>query len=178
MNERSSTARFFLALWPGEGELDAVSKWQHSIDWPSAVRLTPRQKVHATLHFIGQLPAERLPELIEALTVPAHPVQIDFDQLEQWGGGLTVLTASRMPAELLDLHARLRDRLLALGLPVEARPYRPHVTLARDAGRSLPSRPHGRTLHGVAWRSNGYVLVESARGRYKILACYGHEPSR
>lgn len=178
MNERSPSARLFLALWPGEGELDAVSKWQQSIDWPSTVRFTPRQKVHVTLHFIGQLSAERLPELIEALTVPAPPVRIDFDQLEQWGSGLTVLTPSRLPAALLKLHARLRDRLLALALPVEDRPYRPHVTLARNAGRSLPTRPRGRTLPGVDWRSNGFVLVESARGRYRILACYGHTPSR
>lgn len=172
MNASSSTTRLFLALWPDEAELAAVSNWQHAFDWPTGARLTPPKNVHATLHFIGQVPSARLPELETELAVPLRPFEVTFEQPELWGRGLAVLNAGHVPPALRELHAALGEKLLALGLTVETRTYRPHVTLARGLGPMLPPERDGQTPPGVKWRCSGYALVESAAGRYNLLARY------
>jgi 2'-5' RNA ligase len=66
------------------------------------------------------------------------------------------------------LQRALGDALRALGLPVEARRFRPHVTLARRAtGAALPPAP----LH-CRWAVDDVALVESrgpASGGYRVL---------
>jgi 2'-5' RNA ligase len=162
----------FLALWPGDAELEAVAQVQRSLPWPATARLIPRENIHVTLHFIGQMPRGRLHELIAATAVPARPVQFSFDRIALWSRGLVVLTASHRPAELLDLHSALSERLVRLGLPVDARPYHPHITLARSAGGSASFLMRVRAPSEVEWRAKGHVLVESAGGRYNVLARY------
>jgi site-specific recombinase XerD len=49
--------------------------------------------------------------------------------------------------------------------PIESRPYRPHVTLARRGQGAAPKRPIGQ----ITWRASGYALVESAGGKYSVL---------
>jgi 2'-5' RNA ligase len=58
------------------------------------------------------------------------------------------------------------------GVPLEARPWQPHVTLARRAEGAL-APDDGRALR---WRVRGYVLVESrlgSNGGYRVLRRYG-----
>jgi RNA 2',3'-cyclic 3'-phosphodiesterase len=162
----------FLALWRGDTELDAVAKVQQSLPWPATARLTARENIHVTLHFIGQMPRGRLQELIGGISVRAPPVELTFERLELWSRGLVVLTASHRPAALLELHAALGERLVRLGLPVDARPYLPHITLARSAGASASFLMRARAPSEVTWRAVGHVLVESTGGRYHVLARY------
>jgi RNA 2',3'-cyclic 3'-phosphodiesterase len=72
-----------------------------------------------------------------------------------------------VPPALGALHARLGAAMAALGLTVETRPFRPHVTLARRAAGALPPPPAA----GLAWRADGYALVDSSAG-YRVLARY------
>jgi 2'-5' RNA ligase len=152
--------------------LDAVATLQQALPWPAAARPTRRQNVHVTLHFIGQVPRSRLPELVDAFAVAPPTIRLTFDRLALWSRGLVVLTASRPPGALLELHAALGDRLRDADLPVEPRPYCPHITLARTADASVLSSEQARAQLGVTWRSEGYALVESAGGSYNVLARY------
>jgi 2'-5' RNA ligase len=71
-----------------------------------------------------------------------------------------------MPAGLRSLHAALGDGLRAQGLPMEAREYRPHVTLARRAEGSVPPVQ----APGLRWRITACVLVKSVPGAgYRVL---------
>lgn len=169
---RLPASRLFLALWPGGGELDAVAKVQQSLPWPATARLTPRENIHVTLHFIGQMPRGRLPELIGAFAVASRPVELTFDRIELWGRGLVALTASHTPAALLDLHAALSETLVRNGLPVDSRPYLPHITLARNAGTSASFLMRAPEPLEVKWRTSGHVFVESAGGRYNVISRY------
>ncbi|MDL2354640.1 MAG: hypothetical protein QFF03_05235 [Pseudomonadota bacterium] len=61
-------------------------------------------------------------------------------------------------------------------MPPEARPYRPHVTLARRAGPALAAL-QGPT---VRWHIDRYALMESTLGEradYGIVQSYAAEPS-
>jgi 2'-5' RNA ligase len=158
--------RLFLALWPSVETLDRLREFQSRCTWPAGARQTPQSNLHVTLHFIGDVVPSRLPDLISAFAVPTAAVSLRFDQCESWGRGLTVLVAEQVPQPLRDLHEELAGRLRELALPVESRPYRPHVTLARDAARFKPP------ADAVAWQSSGHSLVESAGGAYRVLSSY------
>lgn len=75
-----------------------------------------------------------------------------------------------VPAALLELHAELGAALRRLSLPLELRPFRPHVTLARRAaGAVMPVAPKA-----VNWTVNHYLLVHSLPGRagYEVIREY------
>jgi len=170
----TAAARLFLALWPDEPALDAAVAWQRSFDWPAQARPTAREALHVTLHFLGDVPRERLPALALALRVPVDPFTLVLDEARVWHGGIAVLEPSDVPAPLTLLHGRLAAALREAGQAVDARPYRPHLTLARHAPLA---RPPAQAPAAPAWRAWSYALVESRAGRYATLAAYGDRPA-
>jgi 2'-5' RNA ligase len=156
-----SSLRLFLGLWPPPGtlaELQAnAAMWQGS----AAARRSPPERWHITLHFLGEVAAERLPALREGLQARWQGCELALDRAQVWPGGIAVLEAQDVPPALEQLHRTLGAQLQALGLPVEARRYRPHVTLARKAFGSRP--PAGfAPLHWPA--EAGFVLAQSLPG--------------
>jgi 2'-5' RNA ligase len=127
----------------------------------------PAERLHLTLHFIGAVPVARLAEVGDGLAVPCAPFDLQFDEAAAWPRGLAVLSPREVPAALVELHQRLAGALQRLALPVESRPWRPHVTLARRAAGAVPpaAAPAGR------WAVRGYALVQS-QGGYRTLRHY------
>lgn len=141
--------------------------WQRDWWWPPGARVEPADRLHLTLHFIGQVPVARVDDLAAALRVPLVPFQIEFGHAEIWPRGLAVLNPLAVAQELVDLHRGLRGALQRLALPVEERAFRPHLTLARKAaGAVAPAQPLR-----LRWQVRDYTLVSSARG-YRVLARY------
>jgi 2'-5' RNA ligase len=141
-------------------------------DWPASARRTRPERLHITLHFIGNVAADRLPELRQGLQVQWDPGELVLDRPTVWPGGIAVLEAQRVPPELQALHAALGDALLVLDLPVESRPWRPHVTLARKAFGAHPPM----SAEPVQWRAaRVYVLVQSLPGGrgYEPMESFG-----
>jgi RNA 2',3'-cyclic 3'-phosphodiesterase len=160
--------RLFVAIWPDEEVRAAIAAWQQAWVWPAQADPVKSDRMHLTLHFIGDVPAGRLPELSQGLAAPFEPFTLELDQGDVWPSGVAVLRPHVQPPQLLRLHQDLRERLVSLGLPVETRPYRAHVTLARRArGAKPPERGAG-----LRWRIGaGYVLVRSLPGGagYRLL---------
>jgi 2'-5' RNA ligase len=89
-----------------------------------------------------------------------------------WPGGIAVLEAGQVGSGLVAWHSRLADALRALDLPVEHRPWRPHVTLARKAFGAHPPA----VVEPVTWRVEPtYLLVQSLPGGrgYEPVASFG-----
>jgi RNA 2',3'-cyclic 3'-phosphodiesterase len=162
------TSRLFLALWPDPAVRDELRAWRDGWQWPRGASPVADDKLHLTLHFLGSQPSERVAELADGLAVPCAPFQVELGVAVVWPGGVAVLEPSSTPPELLRLHANLSDALLKLGLVPEARPYRPHVTMARRAGGAV-APADGRQL---AWEVTGYALVESRPGGYEVVRVY------
>lgn len=163
-----SAARVFYALWPDAAVRGALQAHQRVWAWPGGVSLTRPERLHLTLHFLGEVPTALLAPLADALPRRPEPFELRLTQPALWRGGLAVLLAEEAPAGLLALHARLAQAIRSLDLPVETRPFAPHVTLARRARHAgPPGRPEP-----VAWTARGAVLVESVRpqGGYRVLA--------
>jgi len=168
---RPPSHRLFLALWPDDTVRCRVR--EHAQGWfipPGSVRYGPPDW-HVTLHFLGKVLAERVPDIAAGIDVPREPFELVLDQPRIWPRGLAVIGASTIPQALKSLHARVGEALLGLDQAVETRPYRPHLTLARRAEAAVkPDAPVP-----VAWPVSGFVLVVStgrADHRYEVLREY------
>jgi 2'-5' RNA ligase len=145
------------------------------ITWPARAAPVPDARLHLTLHFLGNVPLARVPEIAAALPAPGPAFELRFGTLQAWRGGLVVLCPLAVPPALAALHATLGERLRELGLRVEARRFRPHVTLARHAAGASPLPP----VPLLRWRAAGAVLVQSRpEGGYTVLARATGGPGR
>lgn len=136
---------------------------------PPGARAVSDANLHATLHFIGAVDRERIPALWAAMAkVQAPPVRLAATGLAIWKGAMLVLQLQG-DAALASLHADTGAALRACGITLDARPFSPHVTLARGAaGVELPPAPHP-----LDWLATGFSLVESVGGpapAYRVLA--------
>lgn len=165
------SARLFIALWPGAAQQQALRAWCEPGLAGAGTKPVAQQQLHLTLHFLGAVPRERLPQLRSALRVPLQAFELGFSRCERWPGGLLVVVPDAVPPALAALHAALRDVLTGLGLRMEERALRPHITLARRHTGPLPPAP----TETLRWEVSAYVLVESRSrpgGRYVILQTY------
>lgn len=152
-------ARVFFALWPDErvrSELDRVAARLHKL---RGGRRTRAETIHLTLVFIGEVPRAELPRLQEGAADIAVPVfEIVFDQAECWRHNrIAFVTTSRPPPELMGLVTALEAVLERIPIAFDRRPYKPHVTLVRNAD----CRPEGPPLQPILWTAREFVLVES-----------------
>ena len=165
------TLRLFLALWPDTEVRSALRGQALRWGWPDAARRYDESDWHLTLHFLGALPSERLAGLRAGLAVEVEPFELRLDRAELWPRGIALLGCTEPPAALQRLHADLGQAMRRLGLEPDARPYRPHLTLARNAtGAQLPLE-----APRIAWPVRGYALVRStsdARWRYDAVQQY------
>jgi 2'-5' RNA ligase len=171
MSGEPATSRLFLALWPSPGVRGALREWRDGWQWPRGATPVHPERLHMTLHFLGAVANERLPELVEGLRVPFSPFELRFGHPVLWPHGVAVLEPDTAPKRLLQLQEGLGGALQRLALPVEARPFRPHVTLARRANAALPP------MQGppIRWRVGSYALMESrlgAGGGYSVIQRY------
>lgn len=144
---------------------DAVMSHAEAWAWPRNTRRVPRERLHITLHFLGMVPHAQLEELATAIAVPSESFDLRLTTPTLWPRGIAVLCPPSMPPAATSLHARLAEALLHFGHEPEARAWKPHVTLARDAvGAVPPAEPVD-----IAWRVSGHVLVESASQQYTVL---------
>ncbi len=138
------------------------------------LRWTRPEKLHITLTFIGDWPEERLGEMKSALgdVDVAGPVAIAMR-------GLGWLPNPRLPHALytgveagegLRALAEASNRAVAsLGVKLEDRVYRPHVTLARVRGRMRGVRLPGDTEAIASFEASSFFLYLSSEGKYTKL---------
>jgi 2'-5' RNA ligase len=155
--------------------LDRLVSWQRAELAGSDVRVVPREHLHVTLAFLGSRPADDVPTVVEALRAAAAVAEPPLLQAlryhETRSVGMVVL------AETDDRAVRFADdlqrRLAELGVyRREARPWLPHVTVARFRARprldlAPPDlgviSPSDASLYNSVLRSTGaqYVILES-----------------
>ncbi|MET7960385.1 RNA 2',3'-cyclic phosphodiesterase [Micromonospora zamorensis] len=156
------------------------------------VRLADPAHLHVTLAFLGDVEAARLVEVESALGLAAEGFSDGRNALPRYslgGGGRfgqgrsTVLWVGlRGEVEALHVLAGLvRSRLRQARLPCDARPFRPHLTVARPGDRmDLADIEADRTdlddYQGPEWPATELLLMrshlDSRRSRYDRLAAW------
>lgn len=159
--------RLFLALWPEPGQAARWQAWADEQVWPSGTRRHRTSDLHLTLHFLGGTSEAQRVALEAQLPRAIPPLDLRLSRWQDWGG-IAVLRPASEPPGLLDLQGQLGALLRRLGLPVEARTYQPHVTLARRA----PGW-HPRSAPDFPWRATRLVLAESRQGYHALWSSAG-----
>jgi len=169
----SEQPRLFIALLPDDTVRRSLVDYRDGWRWQGRPARVRDDKLHVTLHFLGNVARVRLPELRAAIAVPFASFDLVLGRPALWPRGIAVIEPLIVPDALQALHGALKESLRRLGLPVESRSFRPHVAFARRAQQAgFPVQ----TLDAV-WRVKDYALVESRleTGEYRVLERYAAE---
>jgi RNA 2',3'-cyclic 3'-phosphodiesterase len=164
-------ARIFLAICPPQPIRTALTRYQNTCTWNRRGALVSPTKFHITLCFIGEVERQSLAEISQALNIPFTPFDLKLDRPELWEGGIAVLRPSKLPGEFLTLQESLSKRVHELGLRVEKRDLRLHLTLARDSYGAIWPKQKFK----IVWPVHHYALLESrlnSPAPYKELQKY------
>ncbi|HXH20126.1 MAG TPA: RNA 2',3'-cyclic phosphodiesterase [Chitinophagales bacterium] len=177
MTKVKETRRLFIAInlpEPVRNELAAVGSFFRN----PAVRWTPAENLHITLHFIGETRLDEIHQLrkkITAVTAGASSFEITLDRLKVIKKhGRPVMIWARMQAgEGFQLLASQLQKNLPgddTGTPV------PHVTLARIKKGILPDIPAMPDVKQLSWHVHKFELMNSEPGNpapvYSIVESY------
>ena len=125
--------RCFLALAPDAASRDALA----ALDVPLNARRVPYEQLHLTVAFIGQLPRETGAMLAERLQSDAFTIPpASVTKIECWPSRMhprLMVAVLEMSEAFAGLNRRVRSLMEEAGLPLDARAFRPHITLARFA---------------------------------------------
>ena len=155
----AATVRVFYALVPDDAIRVQFVTLARDVARRSRGRAIMGDHVHLTLAFLGDVAASTLPVLRRiGDQLPHVGAVLAFDVLGAWrASGVAWVAPGVVAPALLDLYAALREALAAAGFDVDARPFRPHVTLARRC-----VQPHPRAqCTPIRWPVNRLCLVGS-----------------
>jgi RNA 2',3'-cyclic 3'-phosphodiesterase len=117
------------------GELAAVLSRLRSKE--DGLRWTEPESWHITLQFLGNTAEENYANLVEhLLEVHSPPVPVRLEELGFFERAGAFFAGVGLTPELLSLERRVSAATSLCGFAHEARPYHPHITLARDKGKS------------------------------------------
>ena len=169
--------RLFVAIDLDKTARAALAKEQHRIariiesSDRTAPKWVPPERLHLTLVFLGEIAEGLLPALTEAFGA-----ELSAEPFTAVVRGLGVFPRHGAPRalwigladgadEVADIQRQMADRMVRVGVPLEDRPYQPHLTLARwrtsrpsAAGRVLAADDHREVArvavdHIVLYRS-------------------------
>jgi 2'-5' RNA ligase len=100
------------------------------------IKWIPAENLHITTKFIGEWPEGRLNEMIDALrrTAPGPPIEISINGLGWFPNPHSprvLVAAVHAPESLRKLAHSIAETTDGLGVPMETKPYSPHLTLAK-----------------------------------------------
>jgi 2'-5' RNA ligase len=177
--------RLFVAVTPPPEALDELrSATAEMRSARSELRWTRPDQWHLTLAFLGEVDDAARADLTVRLSrvAPRHPPpRLALTGAGRFGDRVLWTRVTGDVAALRRLAASVRAAALRARLPVEERPYRPHLTLARGRdGADL--RPVVDALAGFAgrtWTARELHLVRSHLGagpartsRYELLTSW------
>lgn len=156
--------RLFFALWP---EPDTQQRWNTLLaDYvkPLGGRRVPAANLHLTLAFLGEVPGTRINALLRlGDDLPRDSFTLRLDRIESWKKpGLACLRPAEVPMSLTRLAGLLHTGLQQEGFAVEARVFKPHVTLSRQIIIPADSLPVWPVLE---WPVSAVALVRSEPSR-------------
>jgi 2'-5' RNA ligase len=162
--------RLFFALWPDEGVRIALARIARALPRRRG-RLVPASNLHMTAVFVGATDARTCDSLqARAGDIDAREFFLTLTHIGYFSRSRILrLGADECPAALTDLVRQLNTCLTVCALTPELRPFRPHVTLRRDAA------PLSTDLRvpPVKWSVHSFCLMASETrpegARYEIL---------
>ena len=160
--------RLFVAIELDDGARIAIADEQRRLKrlvGEGALKWVRPEHMHLTLAFLGEVDEDRSRALVDAMrkSIAHAPVAIAF-------GGIGLfpphgpprvlwLGVSAGEAEVIDIQRVVAERVRGVGVELEARPFHPHLTLARWRSSRQSDR---RRLDGVDTREAVARITASA----------------
>jgi 2'-5' RNA ligase len=164
--------RLFVAVpvtEPAREQILRLLSQLRAASWP--VRWVHDEVLHMTLKFFGEVGAERLDVIAEALRFAAGgagalPLQLgDLGAFPSRSRPRILWVGVNAPAALELLQDRIERGCEAIGFPPEGAPFQPHITLGRvREGQRLPPgglEQHANDFDRVPFVGQELVLYES-----------------
>jgi 2'-5' RNA ligase len=170
--------RLFLAIEPtGDARAilsDVLSRAGNSLGPAgAAVRWITPENLHLTLQFLGEVERDRLASLVASLRPPIalRPFALSLDRFGVFPASgpprILWLGIGKGAGEVGQIYDELSRRLIALGFDREARPFSPHLTVARvrdphrARGQAIRTTLASIVLPAVEWPVTHATLFES-----------------
>jgi 2'-5' RNA ligase len=165
-------ARLFFALWPDAGTRAALADAAMRVDIRAARRVQA-DDLHLTLSFLGEVGAIERRHLAGMAAPDLPGFTLEFGLCGWWRAShVAWLAPLAVPVALDALQAWTAAAGARVGVAPEVRPFRPHVTIARQATR-VPRASGGLEL---TWQVTDFALVESVADprstRYRVCAAW------
>lgn len=157
-------------------------------DRPGAPRWVGRETQHVTLAFFGDVPQAQVPGLVDAVgaalgTVEVHLRLAGAGTFPERGAPRVLWVGVDGDLDVLaGLAAAAADAARSVNVPVDRRPYRPHLTLGRWPAAAEADRRLVAALGNYAgphFTAGEVVLMRSHHGsthRYETVAGWGGAP--
>jgi RNA 2',3'-cyclic 3'-phosphodiesterase len=125
--------RLFFALLPDAATRERIAAAADALPLVPPARIVPRENFHLTLAFVGDIPASRVPVLVEiGRAQRIERFSLRFDRYEHWPEpAVLVAAAGTFPPALERLWRQLHRELAKHHWAPDPERLRPHVTLAR-----------------------------------------------
>jgi 2'-5' RNA ligase len=155
--------RLFFALWPSDALKAAIEHATCVAAQQSGGRIVAAQNLHITLAFLGSVAEARIQDLQRlASHVSIEPFELVLGELRLWKRQALLCLEPTSGLDSLGAWVdRLRVSLEQSGFEIERRPFRPHVTLAREVRREVDVQTRLPSADALRWTVHGMELMES-----------------
>jgi 2'-5' RNA ligase len=158
------TQRLYFGLWPHAEARQALSEAVAEVLRRSGGRPVPPANLHVTLLFLGAVPSHRIAELAAvargcaARCASTTALHLCFDQVAHWAEPRVLAALARELAPAVPaLALALRERTCGAGFTPDLKPFRAHVTVARQVAQPQPPL----TIRAVTWAFESFALIDS-----------------
>lgn len=151
--------RLFIGLWPASDVVPNIMQCVRAAHHECGGRMMRDDTLHMTLAFLGHVSQGRTEELMQAAqSWTVNTGRITLRRIGRFDGPGVVWAGPDpdQPEWLYGVYDRLWQSLCGLGWSRPERPFRPHVSLLRNAGPV-----QGVVCPPISWVSGEAVLVAS-----------------
>jgi 2'-5' RNA ligase len=149
--------RLFIACPPNASLQEEIMRWD---DWAKPEgRIVPQENLHVTLAFLGEQEPDPVVEALRQIPFSAAP--FETKQLALWKNALVL--QGKTDKRLDQYVSQLRDTLKQAGIAFDAKPFHPHITLARGC-KKMPN-----PFPKAAGSLNKVVLYQSINEKGRLI---------
>jgi RNA 2',3'-cyclic 3'-phosphodiesterase len=172
MDGKANEDRLFLAAVPDTATADRIAGMARRLKYAYGFtgKLTPPDRLHVSLFFLGGLPDDMVRAACAGLSdVRAPPFEIVFDRGVSFRSRAScrpfVLVGDDGPSRLKSFRQMLSEALIRKGLRRRASTsFTPHITLLYDV-RGVDEHP----VAPITWSVRDFVLIRSEQGHTHLM---------
>ena len=166
----ADTQKLFFALWPGDKQRQTLTQIQNDLKLAEFSRCTSPEKLHITLHFLGEVQSDRIPDLVEFVEeTQFEPFHFDLNLVGVWPRNRIVWCGTVSESDgIQSLVNTIQQDSPVRSKYSGKKKFKTHITLARKATRRVFER-----IEPIQFFADSISLVRSVSieggVRYEIV---------